>query len=542
MDHLELSELLSRVSEKSDLYGVILKHTDLRRKGKVYVGSCPFHDDDKESLTVNTEEKKFYCSSCHAGGSVFKFIAMAEGCTLREAVKRQAKNVGVSLFEEKKTFDIEKIERKRRELTEVNEYAQDFYHDILIERQTGDTCRKYLEKRGISKVAVKKFKVGFAPVSDKNITIFLDSYGFSNELVLNSGLVTLEENLLVDKLQDCIVIPIKAEGKISGFVGEILNFDKKVFYETDGISARYIFTNDNQIFDKRRLIFGFEEARAAVTKSMRAVIVDDPLTAILLDSAGIEGVVAVLENKLTVYHVEILTQYAENIIFCLQDGVPLKIDNDTLKAVDYENAKISVAVFPKALSDFIREEGTEQFLRQLEKVQPCTRYKNFVKIESETIIENDLDNASDKIKRMSLEFDTPSKRWAEEVVLRVCSYNYQIVEYVINVLISDTFSRLHKDIFQYLKICYDEDRIPDEDGAKKFLHEAAYNELIRILTENEYRHEQDEKAFDAAVNILKNKSLSVEYSQVKKEILENNETSDVNLKKLNQLYDKRQAI
>ena len=542
MDHFELGELLSRVTEKSDLYEVVSKYTDLRRKGKVYVGRCPFHDDDAESLTVNVAEKKFYCFGCHAGGSVFKFISMSEGCTLREAVKRQAQNVGVSLFADKKSFESEQIERKRKELIELNEYAQDFYHEILTEKQTGDLCRKYLESRGITTTAVNKFRLGFAPVDDKNITVYLDSYGFSNELALKSGLVVVEENILFDKFQDCIVIPMTENGKVTGFVGQIFNFDKKIFYETDNISARFICLDNNEIFYKRKLIFGFDDAKSAVIESRRVVIVDEPLTAILINDAGIKDVVAILDNIFMPEQAEFLLNYADQMIFCLRDGEQLKFETDTLKTLEYEGVEVFVAALPKNPAEFLRDEGIEKFIRGLNNVQPCKNYKYFTEIQEEVFKDTVLNEAAEKIKAFSFIFDTPKKRWAEEVVLRVCRYNYQLVGYVANVILTDTFSRMHQEIFKYFTLCYDEDQFPDEEGAKKFLNESAYNELTRIVTSDNYRTEVDTNAFDDAVNVLNYKTLSQEYWQLKKTVLENSATSDTKILQLNQITERRSAI
>ena len=542
MDHLELGELLGRVLEKSDIYSVVSKYTDLRQKGGVYVGRCPFHDNDEETLTVNIKEQKFYCFGCHAGGSVFKFISMSESCTLREAVRRQAQYVGVSLFSNKKSFESEQIERRQRELIEINEYAQDFYHEILTEKQEGEPCRKYLETRGISKTAVKTFGIGFAPVSDKNITIFLDSYGFSYDLALRSDLVTLEGNILVDKLQDCIVIPFYEQGKLVGLVGQVFNFDKKLFYETDGISARFIFTDNNEIFEKRNLIFGFDVAKSAIIKSKRVVIVDEPLTAMLLNDAGIKDVVAILDNKLTSEQVEFLADYAGKLIFCLRDGEHLKLETETLKTAEYEDAEIFVAALPKTPADFLRDEGIEKFNLNLKKLQPCKEYKHFTEIQEEAVKENVVNSVAEQIRIFNLTLDTPGKRWAEEVVLRVCSYNYQLVGYVINMFIASTFSRIHQEIFKYLTLCYEEDQFPDNESAKKFLNEAAYNEFERILAKGDYRCDDDAKAFNDAVNVLTYKNLSQKYSQVKKTFFEDVGTSDTSILKLYKILESRTAI
>ena len=542
MDHFELVELLKRILKKSDLYSLASKYTDLRQSGDVYVGRCPFHDDIKESFTVNAKEKNFYCSDCKAGGGVFKFIALIRNCTLREAVKIQARYVGVNLFTDKKDFESEQINRKQKSLIELHEYARDFYHEILIESQAGESCRKYLESRGISKTALKKFGLGFASESADDLAIFLDSYGFSNELALESLLVTIEENVLVDRLQDCIVFPIEKEKQLVGFIGQVFNFDKKSFYETEGISSQFVCVGNTQVFEDIDYIFGFVQAKQAIIRSNSVLIVDSPLTAVMLNGSGIENAVAIIGDKFSLQHAENIDEYAQKIIFCLQDGKSLQIEEDALREIKFEDSEIFVAAFPKSPEDFIFEEGAESFKSYLENPLPCQNYNHFKEIKSEPVVNKKVLELNEKLLKLRASLDTPNKLWAEEVILRVCREDSRLVAYITNVFVTEGFSKLNQEIFNYLKLCYEEDIFPDEESARKFLHEAAYNELVRISQVDDYRRENDRNAFDEAVNILKNKILSAEYSQTKKDILDNLDNSGSKLPELDEIIEQQQAI
>ena len=55
---------IAEVKEKVDIVDVISEHVVLKKKGKEFVGICPFHDDKKPSMTVSPA-KQFYYSPYH---------------------------------------------------------------------------------------------------------------------------------------------------------------------------------------------------------------------------------------------------------------------------------------------------------------------------------------------------------------------------------------------------------------------------------------------------------------------------------------------
>jgi len=67
---------------------VIGESVTLRKRGKEYVGLCPFHADKNPSLSVNEEKGLFHCFACGAGGTAVDFIMLLEGIPFKEAVRR----------------------------------------------------------------------------------------------------------------------------------------------------------------------------------------------------------------------------------------------------------------------------------------------------------------------------------------------------------------------------------------------------------------------------------------------------------------------
>ena len=56
---------------------------------------CPFHDDQKPSLKINTERNVYHCFACEAGGNVLEFVMALEQCDIRAAAKTVADLSGI---------------------------------------------------------------------------------------------------------------------------------------------------------------------------------------------------------------------------------------------------------------------------------------------------------------------------------------------------------------------------------------------------------------------------------------------------------------
>src|SRR5690348_15393433 len=70
-----------------DFIAIGSRYTRLKRSGRQYVGLCPFHKERHPSFYIHPVKKTFYCFGCGAGGGVFRFVMLAEGCGLRRALE-----------------------------------------------------------------------------------------------------------------------------------------------------------------------------------------------------------------------------------------------------------------------------------------------------------------------------------------------------------------------------------------------------------------------------------------------------------------------
>ena len=65
-------------------------HREMKKRGRVFVGKCPFHEEKQPSFTVYPQTNSYYCFSCHKGGDSINFIMQLEGLSFVDAVKRLA--------------------------------------------------------------------------------------------------------------------------------------------------------------------------------------------------------------------------------------------------------------------------------------------------------------------------------------------------------------------------------------------------------------------------------------------------------------------
>ena len=87
----------NQIRQATDIVDLVGEHLTLVRKGKDWVGVCPFHTDHRPSMFVSPVKQIFKCFACGAGGDVFKFVQMRENLSFPEAIERLAERAGIKV-------------------------------------------------------------------------------------------------------------------------------------------------------------------------------------------------------------------------------------------------------------------------------------------------------------------------------------------------------------------------------------------------------------------------------------------------------------
>src|SRR5438874_13236112 len=93
-------EVISAVRDRTNIVAVVQESVPtLKRRGRSFVGLCPFHQEKTGSFHVNPERGFFHCFGCKESGSVVDFLMKHDGYTFPEAVHALAERAGIVIEE-----------------------------------------------------------------------------------------------------------------------------------------------------------------------------------------------------------------------------------------------------------------------------------------------------------------------------------------------------------------------------------------------------------------------------------------------------------
>lgn len=293
-------ESIEQLKQRADIYEIASHYVELRRSGANYTACCPFHDEKTPSFVVNPARNIFKCFGCGEGGDSISFIMKIENLTYAEAVEKLAYLCNFTLtYTDKKPLDFG--------LDESLAKIVSYYQNLL--RQNSNILQ-YLHNRGISNESIAKFKLGFSGVSADFIA-FLTRNQMPLDKLLEIGVIGRDSsnaNRFFARFSGRIIFPIYAtNGKAVGFGGRILDNEK---------TAKYINSQQSKIFNKSRLLYGYNLARDGIFKKRQIIITEGYIDVIMLHQAGFNNAVATLGTALTQSHIPLVSRGEVDILLC----------------------------------------------------------------------------------------------------------------------------------------------------------------------------------------------------------------------------------
>src|SRR5579875_339576 len=270
---------LEELRERASIVEVVGAHVRLKRAGRNYVGLCPFHNEKTPSFSVNAERGFFHCFGCGAGGTVFDFVMRLEGLTFPEAVQSLARRYGVTLPETHEPGGPAPGEREA--MYRANEFAAAYFSHVLWKTPSGETARVYLKSRAIADETARAFSLGFAPVQTGSLANALQRRNLVDGAV-KAGLIRRDGGAMRELFIGRLMFPIRnAQGRVVAFGGRVL----------DDRLPKYINSPESPIYSKARSLYGLHEARQALARADRAIVVEGYFDAIVVSQAGFKEVV-----------------------------------------------------------------------------------------------------------------------------------------------------------------------------------------------------------------------------------------------------------
>ncbi len=349
-------QTIEQVRERARIEDIVRNYVpSLKKKGKNYLGLCPFHKEKTPSFTVSPEKQIYYCFGCHAGGNIFSFISKIERLNFPESVRHVAALVGIEISEEGKS----RGDEKRDYLLRINQYAMNLYHRNLL-AAAGKQAHEYALKRGLTEESIKEFKLGYAPDSWNFLTGQLSAKDVSLELSAGLGLVALSTKSTpgryYDRFRNRLIFPIiNQKNEVIAFGGRVIG---------DG-EPKYLNSPESELFNKGTILYGFNAAREHISELKRAIVVEGYLDVIGCHQHGIRNVVAPMGTALTRQQVELLSRSCTEVVMLFDaDSAGIKASLRSLDVTAAKNLTVRVAQLPGGEDpfEFIVKRGMRQFM------------------------------------------------------------------------------------------------------------------------------------------------------------------------------------
>lgn len=295
---MKAERLLEDIKTRLDIVDVISDYIELRRAGQNYKGLCPFHSEKTPSFVVSPDKQIFHCFGCGVGGNIINFVMRYENLSFPESLKLLAKKAGIDL----RGYKLGSDEGIRERLIEIHKEASRLFAEGLRKSRLAST---YLMDRGIEDETIRVFSLGYAPRQWHFLYNCLKGQGYSDPLILQSGLATSGERGIYDTFRDRIMFPI------SDIHGNVIAFGGRVMDESQ---PKYLNSPDTPLFKKGETLYGLNLAREWIRKNGYAIIVEGYFDVIACHQHGFNNTVAPLGTALTAGHLQKLKRFSKRAV------------------------------------------------------------------------------------------------------------------------------------------------------------------------------------------------------------------------------------
>jgi DNA primase len=336
-----MSTAIEQIKEKLSIVDVVGSYLTLQKAGLNLKAKCPFHNEKTPSFFVSPERGTYYCFGCGAKGDIISFVQNFEGLDFIGALRILAERAGVELSRD--NFGQNKAERSEKEkLYLIMEHATLFFQRAL---SGVPTAKEYLKKRGLKDETIRTWRLGYAPLEWQALGDHLRSKGFTDRDIELAGLVKMSDKSAGVPAQRTPKMPPNASvGKTAGdktiekvttrapshyydrfrgrimfpifdASGRVVAFSGRQF-ASDGTEAKYINSPETPLFEKSKILYGYDKARLNIRQSGYTLLVEGQMDLIMSHQAGFKNAVATSGTALTRQQLEIMERLSPNLVIC----------------------------------------------------------------------------------------------------------------------------------------------------------------------------------------------------------------------------------
>ena len=399
--------VINEIKDKTDILDLVSEYVKLEKRGRNYIGLCPFHDEKTPSFTVSEDKQICHCFGCKKGGNVFQFTQEIKDLSFVEAVKELGERINISVDIGNSSDYTSQIASNDLTMIEMHELMHEYYQYALLKTVEGEEALNYLTKRGFTEELIKSRGIGYAPNHTHFCHDFLQQKGYDIELAYEAGLLSRnEENFsYFDRFRDRIMFPLNnAQGRIVGYSGRTYNNQE----------PKYLNSPETPIFQKRRLLYNLDNARKHIRKNDEAILLEGFMDVIKSDSSGLKPVIASMGTAISDEHITVLKKLTSHITLMFDgDFAGQEATIKTGQHLLQQGFNVFVVQLPKDMDpdEYITKYGNEKFLE-------------YVNNEKKSFIIYKVNKHRDEIANNDLAYE----RYLKEVTQDIALMNSQILQ------------------------------------------------------------------------------------------------------------------
>ncbi|RIO51484.1 DNA primase, partial [Staphylococcus pasteuri] len=465
--------VINEIKAKTDILDLVSEYVKLEKRGRNYIGLCPFHDEKTPSFTVSEDKQICHCFGCKKGGNVFQFTQEIKDISFTEAVKELGERVNISVDVGNSQYQNTntQIATDDLQMIEMHELMQEYYHYALMKTVEGEQALNYLKGRDFPEQLIKERGIGYAPNSSHFCHDFLEKKGYDIELAYEAGLLSRnEENFsYYDRFRDRIMFPLKnSQGRIVGYSARTYTNQE----------PKYLNSPETPIFQKRKLLYNLDKARKNIRKNDEIILLEGFMDVIKSDHAGLKSVVASMGTQLSNEHITFIKKLTSNITLMFDgDFAGKEATLKTGQALLEQGLNVFVVQLPSDMDpdEYIRKYGNEAFLEFVQKDK-----KSFVLFKVQT--------HKDEIQNNDLAYERYLKEVTQDIALMRSSILQKKVLQDVSELFKVSFETLDYEVAHQQQTQNVQSSYPDQS----YFYNEPPQQTIQFNQLN--RHEKAERA------------------------------------------------
>jgi DNA primase len=357
--------IIDQVQEKTDIVETISRYIPLKKIGRNYKTTCPFHSEKTPSFIVSPDKQIYHCFGCGAGGNVFSFVMRYENLQFPEAVEMLADKAGVKL--PRMSGGRDDNNSFAAQLYKINADASVFFQSSLADN---GFAKDYLASRGVGKEAIERFKIGYAPNSWEALLNYFKAKGVAGPILEKAGLViSNDKGGHYDRFRNRVIFPIlDLKERILGFGARVM----------DSSLPKYVNSPETAIYSKGRNLYGLNFSKESIKKEGHALVVEGYLDFLVPYQAGIKNIIATLGTALTQEQIRLIKRFANTVVMVYdpdEAGEAASLRNLDLFIGEDVNVYIAELAAGYDPDSYIRKNGTDEFLKVVKASRNIFDYK-----------------------------------------------------------------------------------------------------------------------------------------------------------------------